>query len=76
MEVGIVFAIIGATVGEFLGGNEGLGVLVTASMNQLDQARVFAVLVLYAALGYLLLFAVNVTKRLAIPWHDSVARKS
>lgn len=76
MEVGIVFAVIGATVGEFLGGNVGLGVLLTTSMNQFDLGRVYAVVVLYAALGYLLLFAVNLMKRLAIPWHDSVARKS
>jgi NitT/TauT family transport system permease protein len=76
MEVGIVFAVIGATVGEFLGGNEGLGYLVVASMNQLNQPRVFAVVVLFAGLGSVLLFAVNVAKRLAIPWHDSVAQKT
>src|SRR5690606_28044121 len=75
MEVGIVFAIIGATVGEFLGGNEGLGYLVVASMNQLNQPRVFAVVVLFAALGSVLLFAVNVAKRLTIPWHESTARR-
>ena len=60
----------------FLGGNEGLGYLVVASMNQLNQPRVFAVVVLFAILGSVLLFAVNVAKRLTIPWHESAARKS
>jgi NitT/TauT family transport system permease protein len=72
MEVGIVFALIGAIVGEYLGGNEGLGYMVVVSLNQLDAPRLFAVIVLLATLGSLLLFAVNGIKRLMIPWHESV----
>jgi NitT/TauT family transport system permease protein len=72
MEVGIVFALIGAIVGEYLGGNEGLGYMVVVSLNALDAPQLFAVIVLLAALGLLLFFAVNVLKRWLIPWHDSV----
>jgi NitT/TauT family transport system permease protein len=73
MEVGIVFALIGAIVGEYLGGNQGLGYLVVVSLNGLDAPRLFAVIVLLAALGSVLFFAVNGLKRWLIPWHDSVA---
>lgn len=76
MEAGIVFALIGAIVGEYLGGNEGLGYLVVVSLNQLDAPRLFAVIVLLAALGSVLLFAVNGIKRLMIPWHESVNERS
>jgi NitT/TauT family transport system permease protein len=72
MEVGIVFALIGAIVGEYLGGNEGLGYMVVVSLNALDAPQLFAVIILLAALGSILFFAVNGLKRWMIPWHDSV----
>ncbi|SFL44574.1 ABC transporter permease [Geodermatophilus ruber] len=72
-EVGIVFAVIGAIVGEYLGGSEGLGHLVVRSLNALDAPQLFAVIVLLALMGSLLYAAVTLTKRLTIPWHDSVA---
>ena len=75
MEVGIVFAVIGAIVGEYLGGSEGLGYMVVVTLNALNAPELFAVIILLAGLGYLLFFAVNVAKRLMIPWHDSVALK-
>jgi NitT/TauT family transport system permease protein len=72
MEVGIVFALIGAIVGEYLGANEGLGNLVVVSLNALDSPQLFAVIILLAALGSVLYFAVTGIKRLMIPWHESV----
>jgi NitT/TauT family transport system permease protein len=72
MEVGIVFALIGAIVGEYLGANEGLGNLVVVSLNALDAPQLFAVIILLAALGSVLYFAVSGVKRVMIPWHDSV----
>jgi NitT/TauT family transport system permease protein len=75
MEVGIVFALIGAIVGEYLGANEGLGNLVVVSLNDLDAPQLFAVIILLAALGSVLYFAVSGVKRLMIPWHESVIRE-
>jgi NitT/TauT family transport system permease protein len=75
MEVGIVFALIGAIVGEYLGGNQGLGYMVVVSLNALNAPQLFAVIILLAALGSVLFFAVSVFKRLLIPWHDSVHQK-
>ncbi|MHC1560030.1 ABC transporter permease [Actinomycetospora sp. C-140] len=75
MEVAIVFSVIGAIVGEYLGGNEGLGFLVVSSLNALDAPALFAVIVLLAAVGSVLFFAVNMAKRLVIPWHESVSEK-
>lgn len=72
MEVGVIFAIIGAIVGEYLGGNEGLGFQVVTSLNALDAPRLYAVIIVLAALGCLLYFAITGLKRLVIPWHESV----
>jgi NitT/TauT family transport system permease protein len=73
-EVGIVFAVIGAIVGEYLGANQGLGYLVVASLNALDAPALYAVIVLLAVLGTVLFLAVSLTKRFVIPWHESVAK--
>lgn len=72
MEVGIVLAVIGAVVGEYLGGNQGLGYEVVTSLNALDAPRLYAMIVLLAALGSVLYFVISGLKRLMIPWHESV----
>jgi NitT/TauT family transport system permease protein len=74
MEVGIVFALIGAIVGEYLGARQGLGNLVVVSLNALDAPQLFAVIILLAVLGSVLYFGVTGVKRLMIPWHDSVVQ--
>jgi NitT/TauT family transport system permease protein len=72
MEIGIVFSIIGAVVGEYLGGNEGLGYLVVESLNSLNAERLFAVIVALTLLGFILFLCVIGLKRVFIPWHESV----
>jgi len=71
MEVGIVFAVVGAVVGEYLGGDEGLGYRIVTSLNALDSERLFAVILVLTLIGFLLYLVVVGLKRLLIPWHDS-----
>jgi NitT/TauT family transport system permease protein len=73
MEIGIVFAIIGAVVGEYLGGSQGLGYMVVVSLNALNAKQLFAVITILTLLGFALFLAVIALKRLFIPWHESVA---
>ena len=73
-EVGIVFAVIGAIVGEYLGGSQGLGYLVVTSLNALDSPSLFAVILVLAVMGSILFLAVTTIKRFVIPWHDSIAK--
>lgn len=51
LRVAVVLALVGAVVGEFIGASQGLGALIIASQGTMDTARMFAVLVLIAALG-------------------------
>jgi NitT/TauT family transport system permease protein len=73
MEIGIVFAIIGAVVGEYLGGNEGLGTLVVVYLNALNAKSLFAVIVILTLIGFALFLVVIGLKRVFIPWHESVS---
>ncbi|QEW00978.1 ABC transporter permease [Microbacterium caowuchunii] len=72
MEVAIVLATIGAIVGEYLGGSDGLGAMVVSAMNSLDAARTFALILLLSLIGLVLYLIVNEAKRFFIPWHESV----
>jgi NitT/TauT family transport system permease protein len=72
MEVAIVLATTGAIVGEFLGGSSGLGAMVVSAMNSLNAARTFALILLLSLIGLILYIIVNESKRLFIPWHESV----
>jgi NitT/TauT family transport system permease protein len=71
MEVGIVFAVVGAVVGEYLGGDQGLGYRIVTSLNNLEAETLFAVILVLTLLGFLLYLAVVVLKRFLIPWHAS-----
>ncbi|MDR0779537.1 MAG: ABC transporter permease [Pseudomonadales bacterium] len=72
MEVGIVFAVIGAIVGEYLSGSEGLGYLAVIALGSLDMPRLFAVLIVLTLLSYALAMLVHCVKQVLIPWHDSM----
>ncbi len=72
MEVGVVFAIIGAVVGEFLGGNSGLGYMLIAKMNAFETAALFAVIMHLTVIGFVIYWLMSSARRLLIPWHESV----
>jgi NitT/TauT family transport system permease protein len=69
MEVGIILAMIGAVVGEFLAGTQGLGHMAVAALNGFEVDTLFAVIVILAVLGAALYLAVATLRRLLIPWH-------
>lgn len=71
-EIGIVLAIIGAIVGEYLGGSQGLGHMAVATMNAFDVQAMFAVIVLLTLMGFALYFLVVGLRKYITPWHESV----
>jgi NitT/TauT family transport system permease protein len=71
MEVGVVLAIIGCVVAQFIGGNEGLGYLLIDTMNAFQTDLLFAVIVLLTVIGFLFYLAIGALRRLLIPWHES-----
>ncbi len=73
MEVGIVLGLIGAVVGEYLGGNTGLGYLLVARMNAYETDMLFAVIVHMTMVGFVFYFGIGAVRQLLIPWHESVA---
>ena len=60
LRIGATLAVIGVTVGELVGGNTGLGYLITFGEGQANTAMVFNAIVLLTAIGIVLYCAVAV----------------
>ncbi len=71
MKVAISFALVGAIVGEFVGGSSGLGTFILVAQGKFDTTRVFAALVLLDAMGTALFQLIEQAERWLIPWHVS-----
>lgn len=70
LDIGIVFAILGAVVGEFIGAKEGLGYLLLQSNYNFDIAGMFAVLVVLSVLGLIAHFLIRYAQRRVAFWAD------
>lgn len=69
MKIAVTLAIIGAIIGEFVGGNRGLGYLIIVANQELDTALAFAAIFLLSVMGILLYALIEVFERMLIPWH-------
>jgi NitT/TauT family transport system permease protein len=68
LDIAIVFSVLGAIVGEFVGSQRGLGNLILQFHTSLDIAGMFAVLLLLAALGVGLHLVIQTIQRRVIFW--------
>jgi NitT/TauT family transport system permease protein len=74
MEVAVVMSMIGAIVGEFIGGNEGLGYLAVSMLQELQVPGLFAVIVFLTLIGLTLYTLIAQLRGWLTPWHASVTR--
>ena len=68
LKVAMALAIVGVIVGEMVGANSGLGYLLVVANGNLDMALVFAILVWLVLVSFVLVAAIDVAERIAIPW--------
>ncbi len=73
-RVAITLSVIGAVIGEWVGASAGLGYFMVRSASQFLTARVFAALVVLAAMGIALFVLATLVERLAIPWYYTEKR--
>lgn len=71
MEVSVVMAMIGAIVGEFIGGSEGLGYLAVKYLQELSVPNLFAVIVVLTLVGLVLYTLISRLRAWLAPWHSS-----
>ena len=71
LKTAAVFSVVGAVVGEYLGGGKGLGELIRLSAQTLRIDRVFAMIVYLGVLGIVLFGVVAWTERKLLFWKKS-----
>lgn len=68
LNLGIVYAMLGTLVSEFMGSQRGMGVIMTQLQVVSDTAGVFAAMVVLAVTGYVLLSAMRLIQRYVVFW--------
>jgi NitT/TauT family transport system permease protein len=71
LDVGILLAILGAVVGEFLGSQEGLGAMVLLAQYNFEIPTMFAILIVLSLMGIISHIIVKALQRKFAFWGDS-----
>ncbi len=68
LQIAMVFSVIGAIVGEFLGASRGLGALIIQRQSAMDVAGVFSVLVVLSTVGIILSMIIKALSKKLVFW--------
>jgi NitT/TauT family transport system permease protein len=69
LKISITLAVVGAVVGEFVGGDAGLGYLLMVANGSMDTPLLFAGIVGLTVLGVVFFLAIEIAERLSVPRH-------
>jgi ABC-type nitrate/sulfonate/bicarbonate transport system permease component len=72
LRISVVYAVIGAIFGEYVGATSGLGIWMKLSQNSFRTDLVFGAVLLTAIVSVVLYLAVGVAERLVVPWSPSI----
>src|SRR4051812_23083996 len=68
LRISVVYAVIGAIFGEYVGATNGLGIWMKLSQNSFRTDLVFGAILLTAIISLALYLAVGVAERFVVPW--------
>jgi len=68
LRISVVYAVIGAIFGEYVGATEGLGIWMKLSQNSFRTDLVFAAILLSALVSIGLYIGVGLVERVVVPW--------
>jgi ABC-type nitrate/sulfonate/bicarbonate transport system permease component len=74
LRVAVTYSVVGATIGEWVGGSAGLGLYMLRSKNALATDQVFVAMVITSLLSIGLFALVYLIERAALPWYYSTQR--
>jgi ABC-type nitrate/sulfonate/bicarbonate transport system permease component len=75
LRISVTYSVVGATIGEWVGGSNGLGLYMLRSKNALATDQVFVAIVVTSALSIGLFALITLIERAALPWYYSQGRK-
>ena len=71
LKVGATLAVVGATIGEWIGGQQGLGYLMLQSNARLRMETVFASILALTLIGLLVFWAFRIIERRLLRWQET-----
>jgi len=74
LRIAVTYSVVGATIGEWVGGSGGLGLYMLRSKNALATDQVFVAIVVTSAISIGLFVLVYLIERQALPWYHTQAR--
>ena len=74
LRIAVTYSVVGATIAEWVGGSEGLGLYMLRSKNALATDQVFVAIVVTSALSIGLFLLIYLIERIALPWYHTPAR--
>jgi ABC-type nitrate/sulfonate/bicarbonate transport system permease component len=69
LKIAVTYSVVGATIGEWVGGTEGLGLYMLRSKNALATDQVFVAILITSAVSIGLFILVTLLERAALPWY-------
>jgi ABC-type nitrate/sulfonate/bicarbonate transport system permease component len=75
LRISVVYAVIGAIFGEYVGATEGLGIWMKLSQNSFRTDLVFAAILLTAVVSVALYLGVGIVERIVVPWSPDARRR-
>ena len=75
LRIAVTYSVVGATIGEWVGGSAGLGLYMLRSKNALATDQVFVAIVITSAISIGLFSLIYLLERSALPWYHSAHRK-
>jgi NitT/TauT family transport system permease protein len=75
LDVAMIFALIGAIVGEFVGAKHGLGMLIQSMNFTMDVSGQFSVLLILSVLGLVLNRGISIIRKRVLFWDPSEKEK-
>ncbi|MFC4718662.1 ABC transporter permease [Enterococcus lemanii] len=75
IKLAIIYALVGASIGEWMGASEGLGYYSRRMSGNLNANGVFAAISLLSLLGMVLFLFVSLFERYLLPWNQEAKKK-
>ncbi len=74
LRIAVTYSVVGATIGEWVGGSGGMGLYMLRSKNALATDQVFVAIVVTSIISIGLFVLVYMIERRALPWYHTQAR--
>ncbi len=75
LRIAVTYSVVGATIAEWVGGTQGLGLYMLRSKNALATDQVFVAILITSAVSIALFLLVYLIERAALPWYYTAQRK-